>query len=122
MKNLLNKAMEYLGQFTQEQWAWLAGAVIIVGYIFYNRKKYVELFDNAVVASETTLNQEGSQQKMDTAVAFVYKRIDTLPLPARIVLKKFITKERIVTLLEKSLQKFSNVFGSGKKVDIKGNE
>ena len=44
MKDLINKAIGYLADFSMEQWIWIAVAGAILVYLIYNRKKYVDLF------------------------------------------------------------------------------
>lgn len=122
MMNLWNQVIQYLGSFNQEQWLWMLLAVGIVAYIFYNRKKYVQLFDNAVVMAETSFNHGDNAAKLEAAIRFVVQRTSTLPFFARFIIQTFINKKRMVDIIEKSLQKFSEIFGSGRKVDIKGNE
>ena len=108
--------------FTLEQWGWMALAAIIVAYMVYNRKKYVQIFDNAVVYAETSFNYGDNLKKLDGAVAFVIERTSNLPFIARVIIRKFLSRKRMVDVIETTLQKFSNVFGTGRKIDIKGNE
>ena len=122
MEKVIGAVTGYLGTFTQEQWLWLGLAGLILIYITYNRKKYAELFDNAVIMAETSFNSGEGSKKLEAAVQFVVARTNTLPLPAKMILMYFINKKRMVDIIEKSLQKFSDVFGTGRKVDIKGNE
>lgn len=118
----LNTFICYLSNFSMEEWLWMIFSVGIVLYLVYNKKKYTEIFDNAVVMAETSFNYGDNLKKLEAAIAFVLARTAKLPFLARLVIAKFISKKRMVDLIEKSLQKFSDVFGSGRKVDIKGNE
>ncbi len=127
MTKLFNEMMVFLGlgnirDYTVEQWVWIVLAVGFIAYIFYNRKKYVSLFDSAVVMAETSFNHGDNQVKMNAAINYIKKRTEILPLFAKITIRYFLSKKRIVTIIERTLQKFSDVFGSGRKVDIKGNE
>lgn len=108
--------------FTWEQWCWMALAAGIVAYMVYNRKKYNQVFDNAVVYAETSFNYGDNLKKLDGAVAFVIERTSNLPFIARVVIRRLLSRKRMVDIIETTLQKFSNVFGTGRKVDIKGNE
>ncbi|MFC2422714.1 MAG: hypothetical protein ACFNPZ_01550 [Fusobacterium polymorphum] len=108
--------------FTWEQWCWMALAAGIVAYMVYNRKKYVQIFDNAVVYAETSFNYGDNLKKLDGAVNFIIERTNTVPFFARIMIRRFLSRKRMVDIIETTLQKFSNVFGTGRKVDIKGNE
>ena len=108
--------------FTWEQWGWMLLATVIVAYMVYNRKKYVQIFDNAVVYAETSFNYGDNLKKLDGAVTFIIERTNTLPFIARFIIRRFLSRKRMVDIIETTLQKFSNIFGSGRKVDIKGNE
>lgn len=122
MKEILNNIYTYFGNFTMEEWVWMLGVLVGILYILYNRKKYVELFDNSVVMAETSFNYGDNLKKLEAAIKFVRERTANLPFIARFIIIKFISKKRMVDLIEKSLQKFSDVFGTGRKIDIKGNE
>ena len=108
--------------FTWEQWCWMALATGIVVYMFYNRKKYVQIFDNAVVYAETSFNYGDNLKKLNAAVNFIIERTNNLPFIARVVIRRFLSRKRMIDIIEATLQKFSNIFGTGRKVDIKGNE
>ena len=108
----------YLKGFSQEQWLWIALAGVILGYIVYNRKQYVNLFDAAVIASEESFKHGDNKKKLNAALKFVEYRTDKLPYPVRILLRKFFSREKIKKVIEKALQKFSDVFGTGRKIDI----
>lgn len=108
--------------FTWEQWIWIAVATVIVAYMVYNRKKYVQIFDNAVVYAETSFNYGDNLKKLDGAVTFIIERTKNLPFIARVVIRRFLSRKRMIDIIETTLQKFSNVFGTGRKIDIKGNE
>ncbi|BEO93675.1 hypothetical protein FNCV3_05000 [Fusobacterium nucleatum] len=119
---LILKLWTFLTGFTWEQWGWMALAAGIVAYMVYNRKKYVQIFDNAVVYAETSFNYGDNLKKLDAAVNFIIERTNTVPFFARIMIRRFLSRKRMVDVIETTLQKFSNVFGTGRKVDIKGNE
>ena len=119
---LILKLWTFLTGFTLEQWCWMALAAGIVVYMVYNRKKYVQIFDNAVVYAETSFNYGDNLKKLDGAVTFIIERTNTLPFIARFIIRRFLSRKRMVDIIETTLQKFSNIFGTGRKVDIKGNE
>ena len=122
MKDLINQAIGYLASFSVEQWIWLALAGLILIYIFYNRKQYVNLFRQAVIVSEESFNSGEGRKKLEAAVNFILYRTSTLPWIARIVIIRFISKKRMIDIIEKTLQKFSDIFANSYKIDIKGNE
>ena len=45
-----------------------------------------------------------------------------MPWYVRLVIVPVINKKNIINAIERTLQKISNTFGKGSKVDIKGNE
>lgn len=115
---MVNQVIAYLKGFSQEQRLWIALAVVILGYIVYNRKQYVNLFDAAVIASEESFKHGDNKKKLNGALKFVEYRTDKLPYPVRILLRKFFSRKKIEKAIEKALQKFSDVFGTGRKIDI----
>ena len=119
---LILKLWAFLTGITLEQWGWMLLATVIVAYMIYNRKKYMQTFDNAVVYAETSFNYGDNLKKLDGAVAFVIERTSNLPFIARVIIRRFLSRKRMVDIIETTLQKFSNVFGTGRKIDIKGNE
>jgi hypothetical protein fgonA2_06669 len=118
---MVNQVIAYLKGFSQEQWLWIALAGVILGYIVYNRKQYVNLFDAAVIASEESFKHGDNKKKLNAALKFVEYRTDKLPYPVRILIRKFFSRERIKKAIEKALQKFSDTFGIGRKIDIEEN-
>ena len=122
MKGLINEVMGYLRHFSQEDWLWMVLAGFIIAYIFYNRKQYKNLFDLAVIASEESFNHGDNKRKLDAAVKFVNLRTDKLPFLAKTVIRKFLSRKRMITVIEKTLQKFSDTFGNARRIDIEGNE
>ena len=118
---MVNQVIAYLKGFSQEQWLWIALGGVILGYIVYNRKQYVNLFDAAVIASEESFKHGDNKKKLNAALKFVEYRTDKLPYPVRILIRKFFSRERIKKVIEKTLQKFSDTFGTGRKIDIEEN-
>lgn len=122
MKGLINELVMRLGGFSQEDWLWMGLAGFILAYIFYSRKQYKNLFDLAVIASEESFNHGDNKRKLDAAVRFINLRTDKLPFLAKTVIRKFLSRKRMITVIEKTLQKFSDTFGNARKIDIEGNE
>ena len=118
---MVNQVIAYLKGFSQEQWLWIALAGVILGYIVYNRKQYVNLFDAAVIASEESFKHGDNKKKLNAALKFVEYRTDKLPYPVRILIRKFFSREKIKKAIEKALQKFTDTFGTGRKIDIEEN-
>ena len=122
MKDLINKAIGYLAGFGIEQWIWIAVAGLILVYLIYNRKQYVNVFRQSVIFAEESFNHGENGKKLEAAVNFILYRTSSLPWIARIIIIKFISRKRMIDIIEKTLQKFSDIFAAGYKVDIKGNE
>lgn len=120
MNRIINGIIEYLGVFTQEQWLWLGVAGLILIYILYNRKKYKNLFDLAVIASEESFKHGENKRKLDAAIKFIHLRTDKLPYLAKLLIRKFLSKKRMIKIIEKTLQKFSDTFGNARKIEIEG--
>lgn len=122
MKDLINQVVGYLAGFSVEQWIWItiAGAILI--YLIYNRKQYVNLFRQSVIFAEESFNHGENGKKLEAAINFILFRTSSLPWIARIIIIKFISRKRMIDIIEKTLQKFSDIFAAGYKVDIKGNE
>ena len=115
---MVNQVIAYLKGFSQEQWLWIVLAGVISGYIVYNRKQYVNLFDAAVIASEESFKHGDNKKKLNAALKFVEYRTDKLPYLVRILLRKFFSRKKIEKAIEKALKKFSDVFDTGRKIDI----
>ena len=80
------------------------------------------MFRQSVIFAEESFNHGENRKKLEAAINFVLFRISSLPWIARIVITKFISRKRMIDIIEKTLQKFSDVFANGYKIDIKGNE
>ncbi len=122
MKDLINQVVGYLAGFNTEQWIWIAVAGLILVYLIYNRKQYVNVFRQSVIFAEESFNHGENGKKLEAAVNFILFRTSSLPWVARIIIIKFISRKRMIDIIEKTLQKFSDIFAAGYKVDIKGNE
>ena len=122
MKDLINQVVGYLAGFNTEQWIWIAVAGLILIYLIYNRKQFVNVFRQSVIFAEESFNHGENGKKLEAAVNFILYRTSSLPWIARIIIIKFISRKRMIDIIEKTLQKFSDIFAAGYKVDIKGNE
>ena len=122
MKEFINQIVRYLAGFSMEQWIWIAVAGVILIYLIYNRKQYVNLFRQSVIFAEESFNHGENRKKLEAAINFILFRTSSLPWIARIIIIKFISRKRMIDIIEKTLQKFSDIFANGYKVDIKGNE
>ena len=101
------------------------GALIVI-FVYYlfgkGSKPLIRLVDEAVVSAENSFNSGEGKQKLEFAFNFIEKNLNFLPWYVKSFALLFLTKKRIIDLIEMSLNRLSIAFGSGKKVDIKGNE
>ena len=101
------------------------GALIVI-FVYYllgkGSKPLIRLVDEAVVSAENSFNSGEGKQKLEFAFNFIEKNLNCLPWYVKSFALLFLTRKRIIDLIEMSLNRLSIAFGSGKKVDIKGNE
>lgn len=101
------------------------GALIVI-FVYYllgkGFKPLIRLVDEAVVSAENSFNSGEGKQKLEFAFNFIEKNLNFLPWYVKSFALLFLTRKRIIDLIEMSLNRLSIAFGSGKKVDIKGNE
>ena len=101
------------------------GALIVI-LVYYllgkGSKPLIRLVDEAVVSAENSFNSGEGKQKLEFAFNFIEKNLNFLPWYVKSFALLFLTRKRIIDLIEMSLNRLSIAFGSGKKVDIKGNE
>lgn len=88
--------------------------IFIVFLIFLFVKKQYKIFIDAIRKAETMLNSGEGQKKLDFAVHYIQSKLP-------IVLKPFMTKKLIVSIIEYLLNKGLQHMGSEEKIDIKGN-
>lgn len=103
----------------------IIGALIVI-FVYYllgkGSKPLIRLVDEAVVSAENSFNSGEGKQKLEFAFNFIEKNLNFLPWYVKSFALLFLTRKRIIDLIEMSLNRLSIAFGSGKKVDIKGNE
>ena len=101
------------------------GALIVI-FVYYllgkGSKPLIRLVDESVVLAENSFNSGEGKQKLEFAFNFIEKNLNFLPWYVKSFALLFLTRKRIIDLIEMSLNRLSIAFGSGKKVDIKGNE
>lgn len=89
--------------------------IFIMFLIFLFIKKQYKIFIEAIIKAETMLNSGDGQKKLEYAVHYIQSKLP-------IILKPFMTKKLIVTIIEYLLNKGLQHMGSDNKIDIKGNE
>lgn len=97
--------------------------VFILMFIFEKGKApFVRLIDRAVVEAEYSFNSGEGKKKLEFALDYIDKNLKTLPIPLSFIVSFLLTKKNVIDSIEKSLNKLSIAFGTGRSVDIKGNE
>lgn len=107
----------FLSNLTLNDYAYIIGAVlIIVLVIVFRESKYViKLVGDSIVQAEKQLNSEDGQKRLEFAVTQVQQKLP-------VILKPFVTKYMIVSMIETMLNFMNDAFKLGKTIDIKGNE
>ena len=120
------KSMElvknYIGSITKQGWIGIALALVFIIVIIISKKKYADTVEKAIRLSEDSFNSGEGQKKLAAAIAYIQNAITLMPWYVRLVIVPVINKKSIINAIEKTLQRISDTFGKGSKVDIKGNE
>ena len=126
LKTLGGKSMElvknYIGSITKQGWIGIALALVFIIVIIISKKKYADTVEKAIRLSEDSFNSGEGQKKLAAAIAYIQNAITLMPWYVRLVIVPVINKKSIINAIEKTLQRISDTFGKGSKVDIKGNE
>lgn len=98
-------------------YAIIIGAILLLGIALYFKesKIVIDLVGKTVIEVEQELNGAKGQEKLELAVTKIREK-----LPSYISI--FITKGRLIDLIEFMLGIINNAFGINYKPDIKGNE
>ena len=89
--------------------------IVMVLIIVMVIKKQYGIFIDAIRKAEVSLNSGEGQKKLDYAVNYIQGKLP-------IILRPFLTKKVIVSIIEYLLNKGLQHMGATDKVDIKGNE
>ena len=112
----------YIGSITKQGWIGIALALGFIIVIVISKKKYADTVEKAIRLSEQSFNSGEGQKKLAAAIAYIQNAITLMPWYVRLVIVPVINKKSIIDAIERTLQRISNTFGKGSKVDIKGNE
>lgn len=109
--------VEFFQQFDKTSVVILLVCVIIlvIFYIKRNSKNIRDIVNNALIETETYLNSSEGQRKIENGIT-----IAKFKLP--FIVKLFITKRVVITIIEIIMNKISLIFRTGKEIDIIGNE
>lgn len=112
----------YIGSMTKQGWVGLALALGFIVIVVFSKKKYADTVEKAIRISEESFNSGEGQKKLAAAIAYIQNAITLMPWYVRLVIVPVINKKSIINAIERTLQRISDTFGKGSKVDIKGNE
>ena len=112
----------YIGSITKQGWIGIALTLVFIIVIIISKKKYADTVEKAIRLSEQSFNSGEGQKKLAAAIAYIQNAITLMPWYVRLVIVPVINKKSIIDAIERTLQRISNTFGKGSKVDIKGNE
>ncbi|QYR66966.1 hypothetical protein [Fusobacterium animalis] len=112
----------YIGSITKQGWIGIALTLVFIIVIIISKKKYADTVEKAIRLSEDSFNSGEGQKKLAAAIAYIQNAITLMPWYVRLVIVPVINKKSIIDAIERTLQRISNTFGKGSKVDIKGNE
>lgn len=122
MGNLIEMVKFYIANMTKEAWVGIVLALVFIIVVVISKKKYADTVEKAIRLSEESFNSGEGQKKLAAAIAYIQNAITLMPWYVRLVIVPVINKKNIINAIERTLQKISNTFGKGSKVDIKGNE
>lgn len=109
--------MDILSNFTTVDYILVALAIImiILAIVFRESKYVIKIVGEAIVEAEKKLNSESGQKRLEYAVERIEEKLPCL-------LKPFMTKSILVSIIEFMLNFMNDAFKTGKIVDIKGND
>ena len=122
MGNLIEMVKFYIANMTKEVWVGIALALVFIIVVVISKKKYADTVEKAIRLSEQSFNSGEGQKKLAAAIQYIQNAITLMPWYVRLVIVPVINKKSIIDAIERTLQRISNTFGKGSKVDIKGNE
>lgn len=89
--------------------------ILLIAFYFRETKFVIDLVGRTVVEVEKEFNTKKGQEKLEIAVARIRKELPPY-------LSIFITKSKLIDIIEFVLNIVNDAFGLDYKVDIKGNE
>jgi hypothetical protein len=122
MENLIEMVKFYIASMTKEAWVGIVLALGFIVMVIISKKRYAGIVEKAIRLSEQSFNSGEGQKKLAAAIAYIQNAITLMPWYVRLMIVPVINKKSIIDAIERTLQRISNTFGKGSKVDIKGNE
>ena len=122
MGNLIEMVKFYIANMSKEAWVGIALALVFIIIVAVSKKKYADTVEKAIRLSEQSFNSGEGQKKLAAAITYIQNAITLMPWYVRLVIVPVINKKSIIDAIERTLQRISDTFGKGSKVDVKGNE
>lgn len=126
LQQYVDLALNFMKTNSPVSYVVLAIVIIFVLNIFVKKipapAQLVKLVDQAVVAAEYSFNSGEGKQKLEFAKKWMKDNFTILPWYIRILANSYLDEKRLIDLIEASLNRLSVAFGSGRVIDIIGNE
>jgi phage holin, LL-H family len=122
----LTKFTELLANYSPVSYVVLAIILVFILNILVKKipapTQLTKLVDQAVVAAEYSFNSGEGKQKLEFAKKWMKDNFSILPWYIRILANSFLEEKRLIDLIESSLNRLSVAFGTGRVIDLVGNE
>lgn len=126
LQQYVDLALNFMKTNSPVSYVVLAIVIIFILNIFVKKipapTQLVKLVDQAVVAAEYSFNSGEGKQKLEFAKKWMKDNFTILPWYIRILANSYLDEKRLIDLIEASLNRLSVAFGSGRVIDIIGNE
>jgi hypothetical protein len=126
LQQYVDLALNFMKTNSPVSYVVLAIVIIFILNIFVKKipapAQLVKLVDQAVVAAEYSFNSGEGKQKLEFAKKWMKDNFTILPWYIRILANSYLDEKRLIDLIEASLNRLSVAFGSGRVIDIIGNE
>ena len=126
LQQYVDLALNFMKTNSPVSYVVLAIVIIFILNIFVKKipapAQLVKLVDQAVVAAEYSFNSGEGKQKLEFAKKWMKDNFTVLPWYIRILANSYLDEKRLIDLIETSLNRLSVAFGSGRVIDLVGNE
>lgn len=126
LQQYVDLALNFMKTNSPVSYVVLAIVIIFILNIFVKKipapAQLTKLVDQAVVAAEYSFNSGEGKQKLEFAKKWMKDNFTILPWYIRILANSYLDEKRLIDLIEASLNRLSVAFGSGRVIDIIGNE
>lgn len=126
LQQYVDLALNFMKTNSPVSYVVLAIVIIFILNIFVKKipapAQLTKLVDQAVVAAEYSFNSGEGKKKLEFAKKWMKDNFTVLPWYIRILANSYLDEKRLIDLIEASLNRLSVAFGSGRVIDIIGNE